>query len=68
MLLCRNNATINVHVKTQNRVKHLAKIADPWPRDLVPSLQYGLHSYFYYRADYIIIVTTTIEAGHLQGF
>jgi len=31
VLLCRNNATINVHVKTQNRVKHRVWHTGPWP-------------------------------------
>jgi len=31
VLLCRNNAMINVHVKTQNRVKHRVWHTDPWP-------------------------------------
>ena len=31
VLLCRNNATINVHVKTQNRVKYQVWHTDPWP-------------------------------------
>jgi len=31
VLLCRNNATINAHVKTQNRVKHRVWHTDPWP-------------------------------------
>jgi len=50
VLLCRNNATINAHVKTQNRVKHRVWHTDPWsdqtwpksltrwPGDPVPSL------------------------------
>jgi len=31
VLLCRNNASISVHVKTQNRVKHRVWNIDPWP-------------------------------------
>jgi len=31
VLLFRNNATINAHVKTQNRVKHRVWHTDPWP-------------------------------------
>ena len=47
VLLCRNNATINAHVKTQNWVKHRVwhthQWPDPiqqncWPSDPVPSL------------------------------
>jgi len=32
VLLCRNGATINVHVKTQKRVKHWVWHTDPWPK------------------------------------
>ena len=31
LLFCRNNTTINVHVKTQNRVKYRVWHTDPWP-------------------------------------
>ena len=31
MLLCRNNATIKAHVKTQNQVKHRVWHTDLWP-------------------------------------
>jgi len=31
VLLCRNNATINAHVKTHKRVKHRVWHTDPWP-------------------------------------
>jgi len=48
VLLCRNNATINAHVKTQNLVKHLSNTltrdptrpgqnrwpGDPWPASI----------------------------------
>ena len=51
LLLWRNNATINAHVKTQNPVKHQVWHTDPWPnltrsksvtRDPVPALPLGL--------------------------
>jgi len=38
MLLCRNNATINAHVKTQHRVKHPVWHTDPWPDSTWPKL------------------------------
>jgi len=31
VLLCRNNATINARVKTQDLVKHRIWHTDPWP-------------------------------------
>jgi len=36
VLPCRNNATINAHVKTQNRVKHRVWHTDPWPDPTQP--------------------------------
>jgi len=51
LLLWRNNATINAHVKTQNPVKHQVWHTDPWPNltqsksvthDPVPALPLGL--------------------------
>jgi len=36
VLLCRNNATINTHVKTQNQVKHRVWHTDPWPDTTQP--------------------------------
>ena len=53
VLLCRKNATINVHVKTRNRVKYQVWHINPWPdqnrwpSDPIPSPAHDRRSLYF---------------------